>query len=243
MQIAIPSYNRPEITTTRILTAFRNDEITIFVNDESQRELYQTQNGINCNIQITNTKGITAARNAILNYYKTDEEIVMLDDDISGVEILKINPKTLKKDLVPMTNTEILDFFICAFRDARKNNAGMWGVYPVHNPFFMKNRISNNGFIIGSLCGIINSDLRYDENLIVKEDYDFTLQHILKYKKVIRYDYITPRIKHYSNKGGCVEQRKENPGIEADAVRYLLEKYPAYVKLNPKRENEILLNI
>ena len=167
-----------------------------------------------------------------------------MDDDLEGIYKLQSEIKfgVIKKTLAKKPPEATRQFFQRAFNTIEKNNTKLWGIYPVYNPFYMSSQISNKGFVIGSLCGIINSDIEYQDDLPLKEDYAFTIDHILKYKKIARYDYITIKAKHYTNKGGCVDLRKDKEELEYMCCQRMLNKYPQYVKLNPKRKNEILLN-
>ena len=217
MKIAIPTHNRPNVTTLNLLNkVFNCSDIHLFVNDEEQAELYSSHKGL-CEIVVTHTKGIQKARNAILDYFPKDEYIVMLDDDIE--EVLKLSSGTredglVKKKLEHMDGKEIKEFMEYAFKICKINSTKLWGIYPVMNPFFMSKKINNKGFIIGSFCGIINSDIRFDDNLPLKEDYQFTADHIIKHKKIARFDYVTAKIKHYTNTGGVVDLRNEKKTLE-----------------------------
>lgn len=237
--IAIPSHNRTNITTLSLLTEFDPEDIYIFVNDEEQKKQYELAG--HKNVIVTKTKGIQKARNAILDYFPVGAHILMMDDDVESIE--KLSFSGMKKVLTPMDNKEIRQFIYKGFQLAEKNKTHLWGIYPVYNAFYMSNKISNKGFIIGSFAGIINDEIRFDDNLPLKEDYDYTMQHILKYKKVARFDYITMKIKHYTNAGGCVDTRKDDNSLEKKCHDYLLAKYPKYIKSNPTRENEVLISL
>jgi hypothetical protein len=239
IKIAIPSHNRVCISTLSLLTEFEKENIFIFVNDKEQYKKYKEYG--HEQVIITNTIGIQKARNYILDYFKFGEKILQLDDDIESIE--KLSFSGMKKVLVPMDNKEIKQFIYRGFQLAEKNKTGLWGLYPVENPFYMSNKLSNKGFVIGSFSGIIVDELRMDDNLPLKEDYDYTMQHILKYKKIVRFDNITMKIKHYTNSGGCVDSRKEDSSLEKKCHDYLLAKYPKYIKSNPTRENEVLINL
>lgn len=118
------------------------------------------------------------------------------------------------------------------------------GVAPTANPFFYnpKEPISFTKFCIGSFLVIdTESDLRFDSNLSLKEDYDFTLQHIQKYGGVARFNYVLANYQHYSNKGGVVGFRTTE--TEQHNIRYLKDKWKNLIKDNPRRPNEILLNV
>lgn len=248
MVIAIPTYNRENITTLDLLSSFSKNEIYIYVNnfnteEQTEHEVKRLQEKYPSTTVVgIQTKGIGQARNAILEDL-IDEEIVMMDDDIKQVLKMETNKETLEKKLVAMSPTEIKEFFKDAFRICNLNKTKLWGIYPIDNTFYMSNKINNKGFIIGTMFGVIKSHLRFDNELKLKEDYDFTLKHIIEFKKICRFDFITLKADHYSAPGGCVEQRKENIELEKENCKRLMRKYPRFLKLNPKRENEVLITL
>lgn len=247
MKIAIPTYNRDIIKTAMLLSAFDPNDVYIFPNNYGDKlgaeVLKLTILYPEFHVVGLDTKGIGEARNGILNYFPAGEEIVMLDDDIDLFERLVIEEETLKGKLSPLDNEEIKVLFEQNFAICKNNETKLWGVYPVRNAFFMKNRVYNKGFCIGTVLGIIVNDLRFDPLASFKEDYDYTLQNIIKYKKICRFDYITIKAGHYTNKGGVCEQRKADPEKEGRVAKYLIRKYPGLVRANSKRPNEILITL
>jgi len=250
MKICIPTYNRFNVETFKILSAFQSKDIYLFINNypEEQKEemIEKYRKNIptgfeDINIVFLLTKGIGNARQAVLDYFPKGTELVMLDDDIDSFWKLGISTDKLKKNLISMTSLEIKEFFEDAFRICRKNNTCLFGIYPVLNPFYMDNKINPKGFVIGTVSGIITNDLKYNQEYVPKEDYEYTIKNILKFKKVVRFDNVTVKAGHYSNEGGVCEQRKKNPEIEARACDLLLFNYPQLTVRNPKRENEILI--
>jgi hypothetical protein len=245
INICIPTFGRSEIKTLKILSAFNKEDITIFPNN------YGNDINEECDklklkypeykIVGLNTKGIGEARNGILDYHKIGERILMFDDDVE--KFYRLGLKGLKKSLVEMNPEEIKTFVEDAFNKIEKFETKLWGIYPVENAFYMSQKLNPKGFIIGTVSGIIKSQLRYDPEVSFKEDYDFTIQHILKFKKVCRFENITVKAGHYSNAGGVCQQRKENPEREGEVAERLMQKYPGVVIYNSKRENEILINL
>ncbi|MEK0347050.1 MAG: hypothetical protein QQN44_01815 [Nitrosopumilus sp.] len=117
------------------------------------------------------------------------------------------------------------------------------GVAPTGNLFFY-NQLKPIGlkhFILGDLMLIKRNKLRFDEKLSLKEDYDYTLQHIKTYGGVVRLNYILPNFKHRVNKGGAVDRRTDER--EQEAIEYLKNKWGSSIRDNPRRKNEILLKI
>jgi hypothetical protein len=115
------------------------------------------------------------------------------------------------------------------------------GVNPTSNELNVKNEYKTLGFIIGDFTYCLPCDLRYDEALTLKEDYDFTLQHLKKFGGVLRNDDMIPSFKHYDNAGGAVDYR--NGTREQQNIAYLRKKWGSLIKLHPKRANEITLNL
>ena len=96
-------------------------------------------------------------------------------------------------------------------------------------------------FILGDFSVIKPTDLRFDTRFKLKEDYDYTLQHIQKYGGVARCDSIIAKFKHRVNKGGAVDIR--TPEIEQESIRLLRKKWGRNIVDNPKRPNEVLLRV
>lgn len=249
VKICIPSYNRYFVKTLKIIPINLLQDTYIFVNnynsDEELDEAVEIYENSNAGVKVIGlkTKGIPSARNAIIEHFPGGTHIIMLDDDVEEVLTLKPDPIMIKNTVEKMNPLEIEQFWLRAFMVCEKNNSKLWGIYPINNPFYMSQKINSRGFIIGTMFGVITGKLRFDPLLKLKEDYDFTLKHILEYKKVCRFDYITLKAGHYTNDGGCVQQRKENTGLEKECCDRIMSKYPGLLKRNPKRENEILIAI
>lgn len=227
----IPSKGRSDNVTTIKALGLDDRNVTIVVNTRKEAEEYARF--YMCSILVSGVKGITPNRNWILDYFGSGKRIITLCDDVKGIFRLD-GKKVYKLDYLHFRQ-------MCdkGFEDCEKFGTKLWGVYPIKNHFFMSESLSPNNFIIGTFSGIIISDIRMDNQLILKEDYDFTIKHILKYKKVLRYNYYAVEASHYKNKGGCVDYR--NDLAERQSISRLLELYPNYVRENPKRPNEILL--
>jgi hypothetical protein len=236
--IAIPSYNRPTVETLAAIAGLPKEvKRYVFVNDKEEAKLYRA-NMANASAQVTSLgckRGIQYARNAILDYFPKGAEIVTLCDDVESLQTLD----PIGDKLRLLTPKEWHQLILGGFDQAHRYGTKLWGVYPVANHFYMSWKVSTKAFIIGTFSGIIVSDIRHDERLELKEDYDFSLKHIHRYSGVIRYNNICVKAKHYKNKGGCVGYRTTEK--EQNAIRILKSLYPKNVVDNPRRENEILL--
>jgi hypothetical protein len=113
------------------------------------------------------------------------------------------------------------------------------GNSPTDNVGFARDGISTRKFVPCPCITVRPSAPRFDENLRLKEDYDFTLQHWATYGGAARCDFIAPSFGRYTNEGGAVSYRTAE--LEQETIAYLMEKWPGMVRPNPKRANEILL--
>jgi len=231
-QVAIASRGRSSSVTTLKNTDLHKAPATIFVDSDEESESYRAEN-YPADIVVTNTSGIHNVRNFMLDYYGKGAKVLTMCDDVKGVFV------AIDGAFRQLKGPELHRFIIRGFGLCEQNNCGLWGVYPIKNAFWMKDKLSARTFIIGTFAGIIVSELRHDPDIPLKEDYDFTIQHILRDGKVIRFDQYCVEAAHYKNKGGCVDYRTTE--LEQKAITALIKKYPRYVRLNPKRKNEILL--
>lgn len=121
-------------------------------------------------------------------------------------------------------------------------DAKLAGCAPTNNAFFSKgNPVSTNLFIVGD-CVAVKPEcpLRFDEGLPLKEDYDYTCQHLDRYGEVLRCNDILLSFKHYSNAGGAVDVR--NDETEQRVIKTLLTRWPQYLQPHATRgPNEISL--
>ena len=82
---------------------------------------------------------------------------------------------------------------------------------------------STQGVIGANILGVIKNPLRFDERLKVKEDYDYSMQHIAKYGGDLRFMKYGIDVVHLTNQGGCVSYRTKE--TETDAYNILLKKW------------------
>ena len=179
------------------------------------------------------TGGLIQSRNAALEMAFSKNEIcVQLSDDFKKVTTNKNFGEKKQIDL----DLAILDL-VNVFTKVK--GVYLMGVPPTSNDFYAKNKISKNTFCIGDMLFIKPNPLRFDTALTLKEDYDYTLQHLAKYGNVFRYQKYLFEFEHYTNKGGAVQYRSAKE--EQKNIRILMGKWGDKIRLNPKRKNEILI--
>lgn len=183
--------------------------------------------------KVFETGGLIESRNAALDIsFKKKEICVQLSDDLKKVTT---NKNFGEKKIVG------LDFAINSLVQIFEKVEGVYlmGVPPTSNDFYAKNKISKNTFCIGDMLFIKPNPLRFDKSLTLKEDYDYTLQHLQKYGACFRYQKYLFEFEHYKNKGGAVQYRSTDE--EQKNIRILKNKWGDKVRLNRKRKNEILI--
>ena len=221
-----------------IISASRYDKLNfnqkqkneyIFCVKNGQKELYEK---FGCK-NVFETGGLMQSRNAALEMaFKENKICVQVSDDLKKVTINKNFGEKKQVDLCNAINELVIIF-------EKINGVYLMGVPPTSNDFYAKKIVSKNTFCIGDMLFIKPNPLRFDTNLTLKEDYDYTLQHLDKYGNVFRYQKYLFEFEHYKNKGGAVDYRSEKE--EQKNIRILISKWGDKIKLNPKRKNEILI--
>ena len=227
--VAIPSYKRTSILINKTLQTLKEggvnpDKIHIFVANKEEYNNYSNLIPKELYSKIIIGKiGIANQRIFIKRYFKEGQFVVSIDDDIEGLfKMTTAKPA----GLVKLKNIDV--FFKEAFERLNIEGLYIWGIYPVRNPFFMKNTVTTGlKFIIGALYGYINrrdKSLEPSVNAEGKEDYE---QSILYYKKdggVLRYNNITIKTKFLAEGGlGKIEKRFL---MNKKAAEYLHKTYP-----------------
>ncbi len=221
-----------------IISASRYDKLNfnqkqkneyVFCVKNGQKELYEK---VGCK-NVFETGGLMQSRNAALEMaFKENKICVQVSDDLKKVTINKNFGEKKQVDLCNAINELVIIF-------EKINGVYLMGVPPTSNDFYAKKIVSKNTFCIGDMLFIKPNPLRFDTNLTLKEDYDYTLQHLDKYGNVFRYQKYLFEFEHYKNKGGAVDYRSEKE--EQKNIRMLIGKWGDKIKLNPKRKNEILI--
>ena len=197
-RIAIPSYNRC-VEITRTLSMLKkydidDDIIDIFVNTEDDFKKYKDKY-LQYNI-ILGVKGLKEIREFIFNHYSEGDLILMIDDDID--DILMKNPKAWEKSSFFDDKIELKAEIDLAFNYMKEKGAGMWGVYPVKNHFFMKNNISEDlKFCSGGFFGVIIDKECGKLKVSQYDDYERCIRYYKKYGSIIRINYLCMDTKMY----------------------------------------------
>jgi len=230
--VAIPSYKRQDILSEKSLKTLISggvspSKIHIFVANKEEHDNYEKAIPKNMYGKIvTGVIGITNQRKFILKHFTEGTEIVSIDDDVEGLFKAKGPTK-----LIQVKNVD--GFFKEAFQKLHKDNLYIWGIYPVRNPFFMKDKVTTDlKFIIGTMYGFINRHdpkLQPSSSIKEKEDYETSILYYLKDGGVVRYNNVTIKTKFHAEGGlGKTEGRFE---ANKEAADYLAKTYPDLVSI------------
>ena len=129
---------------------------------------------------------ISRVRNYIVDKYIKKEGLIV-DDDIEAFKrwtIVNDKPKAVNLD-------NIEEFIEFGFNHCKEFGARLWGLniigdkgsYREYSPFSLTNPIS------GAFMGFINNELRFDERIPLKEDYDYSIQNLNEYRKLLRFNH------------------------------------------------------
>lgn len=215
VSVNIPSYKRPVVETLKYLSF-----ATVWV-AESEMDDYRKINP-NTDFQVVPDEvqgNIARVRNYILDHADGDI-VVILDDDFKGMYYWEHNEKHLVQP------EDFLDFVERYSILANEFGAKMWGVnvnqdkqvYREYSPFSLTN-------FVGAPFGVFlkGNELRYDERIPLKEDYDMTLQQLNKYRKVLRLNKFFYDVKQHKQTGGVANMR--NLSMEIKQLELLQKKW------------------
>lgn len=231
MKFAIPSYKRADSQMTfkwlKEIGAPMED-VYVFVQNEKDYEEYQKYEHSNL-IFFAEKHNNAGNRNNILNYFPAGEHIVMIDDDIKEI-YYKASDGEVNK-------IESFDVFrqLCeyGFNTAKKMKTVMFGFNQTYNRLWLQNNVSSK-CMISVIFGIINTDLRFNEDLDLLVDTELCCQVMKKYQSIARINCVG-----YHNgreiEGGCKEFYEANRRKEA--IKYLLVRYGDILKYNPQNKN------
>lgn len=221
----VPSYKRPQKSSTQKLYPF----VKLVVRESDADEYRANKNDIVV-VPDSAQGNVCRIKNYILDNFFDDETdaIVIMDDDCSGVyrwegiKKIRLNPFELEEIVEKMS-------ILCDDWGYK-----LWGMAPVSDKQSNREGVPFNTLLfVGSPfhCHIKGSDIRYDEDLSLKEDYDITLQHIHRYNGVLRVNWLCYDVKQgmsgSGQTGGCATYR--NMDNEVKQLKALEKKWGSSV--------------
>ena len=241
--ICIPSYKRAKMCNEKTLDLLYKNKINkqlIYIYVANQEEYDEYNKILNKNFYnklIIGVKGIALQREFIYNYWPIGQHLMFLDDDINKLDFSLSN----------LFKNKTLNYLIkYGFNECKKTNAYIWGIYPVYNPFFRKNKqeISTSlKFIIGAFYGVINRPhIKNIKNILAikhngqKEDVESSIRYFIEDGIILRFNRIGFLTKYYNPQGGIGSfQQRLKPMKEA--AKRLNEFFPMYGNISIRKNN------
>jgi hypothetical protein len=199
---------------------------------------------------------LTAARNlCLVDAQKMGKACVQCSDDISRWEYAAGKRATERTDdavnaahaaatIHIITPVAAARFMLAKLRSAETpQRPQLAGIYPLGScaRTFAGDEFGAHNFIIGDFFVVDKSPVRFDPNMTLKEDYGFTCSHMDKHGAVLRCNRMTISVKHYSNSGGACSIRDSKGLEEKKNLAILMKRWPRAFRMNPKRNNEVIL--
>lgn len=229
MRISVncPSYKRPKVKTLDYLPFCK-----VWVDEGEYPDYVKANKAFEKNI-VSCPKGIQGNLCRIRNYildkeFEAGSDVVLIvDDDLSYVgyfESAPGNPYGYQKN--KLETEDFLPFIERYSLLCREFGFYFWGLncnkdamsYRQHMPF------STVSYIGGPFqCFLKGNELRYDERLPLKEDYDMTLQNCNRYRGCLRVNKYFYDVKQAEQPGGCATYR--NYVREQEQLDALIRKW------------------
>ena len=171
---------------------------------------------------------VARVRNYILDqeFANGADAVCIVDDDLSGIYRYDVDENTKFGYNRKLLNSEEVLFFLES-NTVLCDEFGyrLWGLncngdklsYRHWAPFSM------SSIILGPFCCHLKNDIRYDEMLPLKEDYDLAIQHLNKYRGILRLNGYHYLCEQSTNKGGCAAMR--NRKREQEQFELLQKKW------------------
>ena len=245
--ICIPSYKRAKLCQEKTLSFLHSNKIPknrihVYVANHEELETYlATLNKNYYGKLIQGVIGLKNQREYIQKSFPEGKPIVFLDDDISKVDF----------SLSGLFKGKSLDFFFKeAFRITKSEEANIWGIYPVYNPFFRKARpeiTTDLRYIVGAFYGQFNvkgvCSKALQLSMDQKEDVERTILQFIQFGKVIRFNRIGFQTKYYNPDGsglGTFEARLK-PMLESSKKLFVRFPEYGYIKTRKNGMTEFVL--
>ena len=235
--ICIPSYHRHECQKTVAYlsgTGVPKDKIYLFVQTEEDAAKYGAWKD-KCQVVYKPANNLPQTRNNILEYCLRDNNVVMMDDDISCIAFGSKRNKFTQITSLDVFSKTILRMF----EETQKRRGYMFGVYPVYNEYFMDDTVSTR-VTVNTLIGFPRQfPFRFDNNYIAKEDIELCGRVLKNGGNIIRFNNVAYKADHRTNKGGACDIWKTD--ANAHFARTLCKTYPNIFAVQKNKPSEVRL--
>ncbi len=230
--IAVISHQRPQ-NVPKLSALIGN--ATWYVG-KGEKQIYQNHGAE----RVVEGGGLCESRNmALRDSWALGLPCVQLSDDLRQLKIARVQKESAREVSVNASFVEVVNHMLNRMKEA---DVRLAGIAPTANIFYFNPEkcVSKNLFIVGDFIIVDECDLFFDEKLRLKEDYDYTLQHLTKYGAVARCNDVLAHFLHRTNAGGACAVRTS--ALEKEMILYLKLKWGTdKIRDNGRRPDEILL--
>lgn len=207
INFCIPSYqraNRQKTLTLLEKIGVPKEQIVLSVQTEVDKIEY-TKAGVAERVGTflyREGKCVADNRNTLLDHFPNGSKIILLEDDINKIQRLKID-LTGKHTLKEVNSyDELMHICKCGFKTAAKEKTIAFGLNMYRNAKFMRKGYHRRKLCDTGFFGMIVSDLRFDNKLMVYDDPDMCARIIKRYGAFISLEEYTCVIDRITQ-GGC----------------------------------------
>ena len=225
ISINCPSYRRPKVKTLKYLSSCQ-----VWVAESEYEDYLNANKGFEENIiSVPNQVqgNLCRIRNYILDKELQDNDIVLIvDDDLSGIYRFEPGDRHFGYEELLVSEDELYEMLAEYSDICREMGFLYWGIqinadricYRHATPF------STVSYIGGPFQVFLKgNELRYDERLPLKEDYDMTLQNCNTFRGCLRVNKYHYRCQQAEQSGGCATYR--NYEREKNQLELLQKKW------------------
>ena len=242
MKIIIFTYDRYDSITTS--EYFKNHEHIVLCHDKNMKRKYLEHGRVYGELIATNEpKGLATNRKYALSLMEEGEWAMFISDDLINVyrykyynqasydvipESIDANKsfnETIDSDTLLKISQEEINY-------CEGNNIYLSGYASNENGFFLKKKKRNWSLVDGRCILVKKSNLQFDENTQLVDDYSFTALNLSTFGKVNINQWVIPKCKRYTKGAyGSIEKRMNQKLKEC---KYLVEKYPDLIRYADK---------
>jgi len=239
--ITCPSTRRPENVPKMLEWC---PDILFVVRDQVDVNEYKSAGHARMNIEkqinvADEVVGLPAARNTCLQMaHAQDKFCLQVDDDLQKLSVAA-GGSNKRKNLAAIPSESLETAASLLYKAMTAIDAHLGALASNANFYFAKPRVHTWAFCCAQFV-MINPDQPewWHPTIDYKDEWEMTLRHLKKYRKVARLDWIVPTALHWNNPGGlCDNDNREAEDVQN--ARRLLQMYPDLVRKNTARKTRV----
>ena len=224
ISVCVPSYKRAIVKTLKYIPFAK-----VYVDGSEYNEYCEKNKGCSIVKCADGVQGnVARVRNYILETEFQDgaDAVCIMDDDIYYLERFKKDKySNYGYDREKIEQEYFLEFIEKYTILCKEWGFKLWGVNCNQDSLSYRHSVpfSTKSVVLGPFTVHLKNSIRYDVTLPLKEDYDIFIQHMNKYRGVLRVNSVHYVCLQSENKGGCATIR--NRDREKEQFELLRKKW------------------